>query len=88
MDLNQSLVDDGSNEEIQQISTMGSFHISTNEVRSEENDGRRPKASRMVLDWVLQITSWANNSNRVLELFQKLNPPVFEGVVNPLQAEK
>ena len=39
-------------------------------------------------DWLTQVISQGNDPHRALEQFQKLNPPVFEGVVDPFQAEK
>ena len=87
MDLNLPLVNDGSDEEIQQIRMMGSFHVPSNQVGSEENSGRRLKALGMVPDWVTKIMNRGNN-HRTLKQFQKMNSPVFEGVVNPLQVGK
>ena len=88
MDLNLLPVDDDFDEEIHRISTMGSFHIPINQVRSEENSGRRSEALGMVLDYITQIMSQGSNPHRALKQFQKLNPLVFEGIVDPLQAEK
>ena len=40
-------------------------------------------------EWLTQLMTRANNNNshRALEQFQKMKPPVFEGEVDPLQAE-
>ena len=40
-------------------------------------------------EWLTQLMTSANgnNSHRALEQFQKMKPPVFEGEVDPLQAE-
>ena len=42
-----------------------------------------------ILEWLTQLMKRANNNNshRALEQFQKMKPPVFEGEVDPLQAE-
>ena len=88
MDLNQPPGDNGSNDEVQQSSTIGSIHIQSNQVGFEENSERRSKTSGIMPNWLAQVISQGNNPHRALEQFQKLNPPVFEGVANPLQAEK
>ena len=87
MDLNQPPVDNGLSGEVQQSSAMGSIHIQSNQVRSEENSERRSEASGMIPNWLAQVIRQGNNSHQALEQFQKLNPPV-EGVADPLQVEK
>ena len=67
MDLNQPPVDDGSNEVMQQNSTMCSFHIPSHQGRSEENSGKRSEASGMMPDWFTQLMNQGNNSHRALE---------------------
>ena len=39
--------------------------------------------------WLAQLVAGGNSNNphRALEQFQKMEPPVFEGEANPLQAE-
>ena len=39
-------------------------------------------------DWLNQLLTKANNPQRALELFQKLNLPVFKGDADLLQAEE
>ena len=63
MDLNQPPVDDGSNEVVQQNSTMGSFHVPSNQGRFEENSGKRVEASGMMPDWLTQLVNRGNNSH-------------------------
>jgi len=74
MDLNQPLIDDGSDEVMRQNSMMDSFLVPSHQGRSEENSERRSEASGMMPDWLTQIMSQGNNSHRALEQFQKLHP--------------
>jgi len=71
--LNQPLVDNGSNEVIQQNSMMGSFHVPSNQGKFEENSGKRSEASGMMPDWFTQLMNQGNNSHRALEHLQKLH---------------
>ena len=51
----------------------------------------QPNANRKIpdrmLEWLVQLTT-ISNTRRALKQFQKLNPPMFKGGADPIQAEE
>jgi len=89
MDINQLSPDEPLSLGVSHYSVMMSAHpmdnIEDSEVQIEGGHG----TLGVMPEWLTQLMTRANdnNSHRALEQFQKMKPPVFEGEVDPLQAE-
>ena len=89
MDLNQSLPEESLSLNTTHNSEMGSAHPASNNEDSEARNRENEETPGVMPGWLAQLVNKAsnNNSHRALEQFQKMKPPVFEGKVDPLQAE-
>ena len=74
---------------VSHYSVMGSAHPMDNSEDSEVQIEGCHGTPGVMPEWLTQLMTSANNNNshRALEQFQKMKPPVFEGEVDPLQAE-
>ena len=89
MNLNQLPPNESLSLDVSHYSVMGSAHPMDNNEDSEVQIGGDNGTPRVMSEWLTQLMTRANNNNshRALEQFQKMKPHVFEGEVDPLQAE-
>ena len=89
MDLNQLPPNESLSLSVSHYSVMGSAHPVNNNEDSEVQIGGNDGTPGVMPEWLTQLMTRAsnNNSHQALEQFQKMKPPIFEGEVDPLQAE-
>ena len=68
-------------------SAMGSIHPMSPYESSEAHARGTRGVPEAMLDWLAQLVTKSSNPQRTLEQFQKLNPPIFKGEADPLQAK-
>ena len=85
MDLNQLPPNESLSLGVSHYSVMGSAHPMVNNEDSEVQIGGGHGTPEVMLEWLTQLMTRANDNNfyRALEQFQKMKLPVFEGEVIP-----
>jgi len=89
MNLNQLPPDEPLSLGMSHYSVMGSDHPMDNNEDSEVQIEGGRETPGVMPECLTQLMTRGNDNNfhRALEQLQKMKPPVFEGEVNPLQAE-